>query len=94
MPLAGGGVVQGDVAWLLRPLDDEAAAVGGFEPLALAFEVPDQGALVLAQGVAQLVGGGFLRGIHAQREPVGFEAHAPPAHLFEQGGGAHRTPLT
>ena len=48
MPFAGGGVVKGDVSGFLRPLDDEAPTVGFFELLALAFEVTDQGSLVLA----------------------------------------------
>ncbi len=46
--------MKSEVSGFLGPLYDEAAAVGFFESAAFAFEVADQGSLVLAQGGALL----------------------------------------
>lgn len=49
--------MKSEVPGFLGPLYDEAAAIGFFESAAFAFEVADQGSLVLAQGGALLGGG-------------------------------------
>ncbi len=83
VPLAGGGVVDGDVAGLFAPLDDKAAAIGLFELLALALEEPDQRVLVPGDNLVQLFGGYFSRGDNPQVKSFGFERHALTAKILK-----------
>jgi len=83
VPLAGGGVVECDVAWLFAPLDDQATAIGLLEPLALALEVPDQGVLVAGDDLVQLFGDYFSRSGNPQGETPNFERYALAAQIVE-----------
>lgn len=82
VPLARGGVVDGDIAWLFAPLYDEAQALGFFEPLSFALEEPDKGVLVPGELFAQFRGDGLSRCDDAQGEAVGFERYALAAQIF------------
>jgi hypothetical protein len=83
VPLAGGGIVECDIAGLSAPLDDQAAAIGLLEPLALALEVPDQGVLVAGDDLVQLFGDYFSRSGNPQGETPNFERYALAAQIVE-----------
>jgi hypothetical protein len=84
VPLAGGGVVECDIAGLSAPLDEKAAPFGLLEPLALALEVPGaQGVLVAGDDLVQLFGDYFSRGGNPQGETPNFERYALVAQIVE-----------
>jgi len=82
VPLAGGGVVERDVAGLAAPLDYQAAAASLLEPLALALEQSDQDVLVPGDVLVQLFGGYFSRGGDPQGEPFDLERDALAAQIL------------
>jgi hypothetical protein len=64
VPFSGGRVVEGEVTGLPGPLDYLPTARGLLQSAPLTLHVPDQGALVLTEGGAQLLCEGPGRGVH------------------------------
>ena len=94
MPLAGGGVVDGDVAGLSGPLDDQPPAVGVLQLLALPVEEPEEWLLVVGELVPGLVGEGALRRVDVQGEAVCLQADVQLSQLLEQGLGVQSVNLS